>query len=151
MLVNIRHIYNTKVDSDFISWEEYKKIIYLFIRFMVKKIFEGESITLPFRMGKLYVIGKKIKPKFVDGKIKGLAPDWKSTKELWDRDTDAKKNKTLVYFLNEETNNIRYRFFYSKYNATMKNKFSYRFILSRANKRELAKIIKTGKEFLIKK
>lgn len=150
-MINIDKIYKSHVDSKFISIDQYKQIIHLFIKFLVKKLFSGEEIQLPFKLGKFFVIGKEVKPSInPDGKIKGLAPNWKETNKLWKEDEEARKNKIIVYLFNEHSNNIRYKFFYSKRRSTVKYKFLYTFFLTRKNKRTLASIINNGKEFLIK-
>ena len=85
-----------------------------------------------------------------DGEIKGLAPDWVKTKQLWDSDTEAKENKQLVYHFNEETNGIRYKFSWSKNRVLVSNKTLYNLRMTRSNKRELSKLVREGKEYLIK-
>ena len=102
------------------------------------------------QLGKLSIYGKKVKVKVEDGQIKGLAPDWVKTKELWESDKEAKKNKQLVYHFNEETNGIRYKFSWSKNRVLVSNKTLYNLRMTRTNKRELSKLVKEGKEYLIK-
>ena len=147
--VNIDSIYKQYVDRKFISLQDYKRICHLFIKFLIKKVFDGFKIELPFRLGYFFVMGSKTNPKIENGKIKKVAPDWAGTKKLWAEDEEAKKNKQLVYLLNEHTSGIRYRFMHSKKNSIVKHILLYRFQLTRHNKRALSKMIKEGKEFII--
>ena len=80
-----------------------------------------------------------------------MAPDWVKTKELWESDKEAKKNKQLVYHFNEETNGIRYKFAWSKNRVLVSNKTLYNLRMTRSNKRELSKLVREGKEYLIVK
>lgn len=121
-----------------------------FMKFLMRKCFEDGIVNIPERLGTLQINGKKPTVKYIDGNIKGLLPDWKSTKELWERDPIAKENKQLVYHFNEETNGIRYSFFWSKARVLVPNKTLYNLRLTRTNKRILAALIKQGKEYLIK-
>ena len=102
------------------------------------------------RLGKLSIFGKKVKVRIEDGEIKGLAPDWVKTKELWESDSTAKERKQLVYHFNEDTNGIRYKFSWSKNRVLVSNKTLYTLRMTRTNKRELSKLVREGKEYLIK-
>jgi hypothetical protein len=128
----------------------YISIVNGFMLFLVNKLFNKGEIALPERLGNLHIVGKKIKVHLEDGKIKGLAPDWKETNKLWAQDEEAKNNKQLVYHFNEQTNGIRYRFFWSKNRALVPNKTLYSLKMTRTNKRNLAKLVKEGKEYQIK-
>ena len=153
-----RNFYNTRdsyivyknMSDNPINISQYVQIINLFMKFLISKLFETGEINIPERLGKLNIIGKKVKIRIEDGEIKGLAPDWVKTKELWDSDPIAKKNKQLVYHFNEETNGIRYKFFWSKNRVLVSNKTLYNLRMTRSNKRELSKLVKEGKEYLIK-
>lgn len=128
----------------------YLQIVNGFMKFLMAKLFQTGEIIIPERMGRLQVIGKKIKARVEDGIIKGLAPDWANTNKLWEEDAEAKQNKQLVFHFNEETDGIRYKFFWSKKNALISNKTLYNLRMTRTNKRALAQLIKEGKEYLIK-
>ncbi len=134
-----------------IDSKTYVKIVNGFIQHLVERLFITGGVMFPQRLGNLSVIGKKVKVKIEDGKIVGLAPDWQNTKKLWARDPEARENKQLVYHFNEHTNSIRYRFFWSKARALMANKTLFTLKMTRTNKRKLAKLIKSGKEYLITK
>lgn len=134
-----------------INIAEYVQIINQFMKFIIRVLLEKGQVNLPEKLGTLQVIGKKVKVKIEDGQIKGLAPDWVKTKELWDRDEEAKENKQLVYHFNEQTNGVRYRFFWSKNRVLVSNKTLYNIKMTRTNKRELSKLVREGKEYLIAK
>ena len=128
----------------------YIAIINGFMKFFTAKLFDTGGVMLPERLGNLQIVGRKVKVKIEDGEIKGLAPDWANTKKLWKEDEEAKANKQLVYHFNEHTNYVRYRLFWSKARALVTNKTLYSLVLTRTNKRAVSKLIKAGKEYLIK-
>ena len=116
---------------------------------LIKEVQQKGEISVPERLGTLSIVGTKTKMIIEEGKIKGLAPDWKSTKELWNEDPKAKEEKQLVYHFNEETNGVRYRYLWSTKNTALINRSLYKLIMTKDNKRNLAKLIKNGKEYLI--
>lgn len=150
---NLRDTYKKykEISAQPVDISLYLKIVNNFMLFLAAKLLKYGYIKLPNRMGEITIIGKK--PNMVieeDGTIKGLAPNWKATRELWNTDKEAEQNKQIVYHFNEETNGIRYRFRWSKKNVFMQNKTLYNLIMTRTNKRALSKLVKEGKEYLIK-
>ena len=139
---------NMSVNS--INISQYVQIINHFMKFLSSKLLSTGEIIIPERLGKLSIFGKKVKIRIENGEIKGLAPDWVKTKELWDSDPIAKQNKQLVYHFNEETNGIRYKFAWSKNRVLVSNKTLYNLRMTRSNKRELSKLVREGREYLIK-
>ena len=133
-----------------INISQYVQIINHFMKFLSSKLLSTGEINIPERLGKLSIFGKKVNVRIEDGEIKGLAPDWVKTKELWDSDPIAKQNKQLVYHFNEETNGIRYKFSWSKNRVLVSNKTLYNLRMTRSNKRELSKLVREEKEYLIK-
>ena len=142
-------IYKNMSDNP-INISEYVQIINQFMKFLILKLLSTGEIILPERLGRLSIFGKKVNVRIEDGEIKGLAPDWVKTKQLWDLDEEAKNNKQLVYHFNEETNGIRYKFAWSKNRVLVSNKTLYNLRMTRSNKRELSKLAREGKEYLIK-
>lgn len=132
-----------------INISEYVQIINQFMKFLILKLLSTGEIILPERLGRLSIFGKKVNVRIENGEIKGLAPDWVKTKQLWDSDEEAKNNKQLVYHFNEETNGIRYKFFWSKNRVLVSNKTLYNLRMTRSNKRELSRLVREGKEYLI--
>ena len=143
-------IYKNMSDNP-INISEYVQIINQFMKFLILKLLSTGEIILPERLGRLSIFGKKVNVRIEDGEIKGLAPDWVKTKQLWDSDEEAKNNKQLVYHFNEETNGIRYKFSWSKNRVLVSNKTLYNLRMTRSNKRELSKLVREGKEYLIVK
>lgn len=120
-------------------------------KFLMNKVFEGNEITLPSRLGTLSIIGKKQKISFDEnGKVKGLAPDWVKTKQLWDSNESAKERKQIVYHTNSHTDNTRYKFFWSKQRILIQNKILYALKMTRDNKRKVHFLIKEGKQYITK-
>ena len=134
-----------------INISQYVQIVNQFMKFLINRLFEKGQVSLPEKLGNLQIVGKKVKVKIEDGQIKGLAPDWVKTKELWEKDAEAKKNKQLVYHFNEQTNGVRYRFFWSKNRVLVSNKTLFNIKMTRTNKRTLSQLVKNGKEYLIVK
>ena len=142
-------VYKNMSDNP-INISEYVQILNQFMKFLILKLLSTGEIILPERLGRLSIFGKKVNVRIEDGEIKGLAPDWVKTKQLWESDEEAKNNKQLVYHFNEETNGIRYKFAWSKNRVLVSNKTLYNLRMTRSNKRELSKLIRENKEYLIK-
>jgi len=121
-----------------------------YMEFLMNKVIEGEEITLPARMGTMFIQGTKKKLAFNKKGIPMLPPNWAATKKLWDSNPEAKQTKKIVYCLNEETDGIVYKVVWSKNRVPIENKLYYNFILTRNNKRNIHKSIKQKKEYLIK-
>lgn len=128
----------------------YLEIASEFMKFIMKKVFDGFEVKLPARLGSFQIIGRKVKPKLnEEGEIANLAPDWVKTKALWESNPKAKLNKELVYCFNEHTNGVRYKFLWSKKNVNVINKGIYSIKFSRANKRKINELVKQGKEYMV--
>ena len=118
-------------------------------KFLMDKVLQGEEVSLPSRMGTLCIMGKKQKIRFnEDGKVIGLAPDWVKTKKLWDENPEAKKQKKLVYHTNDHSDNIRYKYSWSKFRVLVENKTLYSLRVTRTNKRAVHERIISGQEYL---
>nr|DAS64683.1 MAG TPA: hypothetical protein [Caudoviricetes sp.] len=128
----------------------YKEIIYGFLKYLGDKLLENGEVLFPERLGSLYIYGKKLNCKVVDNKLVGATIDWKSSKKLWEENEECAKNKQLVYFMNEHSNNLRYKTIWRNTRVLVPNKTVYKFILCRNMKRRLSKEIFNGKEYRIK-
>lgn len=148
--INDSYVVYKNISNDPVDKSIYLQITNQFMKFLSSKLLSQGEINIPERLGKLSIYGKKVKVKVEDGQIKGLAPDWVKTKELWESDKEAKNKKQLVYHFNEETNGIRYKYVWSKNRVLVSNKTLYNLRMTRTNKRELSKLVKEGKEYLIK-
>lgn len=150
--VNIRSSYKSykeRVDTP-VEEKQYLDISHRYIQFLIQKVLEGEEVTLPARLGTLFIQGVKKSLKFNRDGIPLLPPNWAATKKLWENNPEAKATKKIVYCLNEETDGIVYKLHWSKNRVPIENKIYYNFILTRSNKRAIHQQIKEGKEYLIK-
>lgn len=149
---NLRDSYKLykREEQNPIDVKTYLLIVNGFMKFLIGKLLSKGQINIPERLGTLQIIGKKVKVRMEDGEIKGLAPDWANTKKLWEEDSNARQSKKLVYHFNENTNGVRYRFFWSKGRVLVSNKTLYTLKMTRTNKRALSKLVNKGKEFYIK-
>lgn len=97
------------------------------------------EFTMPYIHMTLQIRKTKNRPKIKNGKLIGLPPiNYKATKELWERDEEAKVNKTLVRFNNYHTSGYVFRIYCKKYGGYFKNKTYYKFVAARHFKRALA-------------
>ncbi|MHA1197765.1 MAG: hypothetical protein ACTSQF_00210 [Candidatus Heimdallarchaeaceae archaeon] len=100
-------------------------------------------------MGRLEVQGRKQNIRVEGNKIKGLAPDWKSTIELWNRNPEAKKEKKIIYFFNEHSKGVRYKIKWTKTKIPLIFKSVLTFKAIRPVKRGVSKNVNEGKEYII--
>lgn len=115
-----------------LDYKELKRIISLFIKFMVDNVMEGHSISIPHGLGKFRVIGKKHKNGPDD-----FAIDYQ----------ESKKQGKTIYHNNDHSDGFIYGFKWMTATYQIVNKRSYKFRLSKPNKDRLRKLIKEGKPF----
>ena len=134
-----------------VSDKEFREISNAFNLFLVDKIIDGEVVKLPERLGTIRVTGKKMQPRInpETGQVEGVAPDWKATKELWKKCPECKKDKQLVYHLNEHTDGIRYSFKWSKTGVFISNRDFYSLKVARSVKNKFKQTLAEGKEYLV--
>lgn len=112
-----------------VEYKVFRSIINDYFKYLRDQLIEeGKEIKLPCRMGTLTVV--KHKPKEYTGK--SLRIDY----------AESKKQGKMVFHLNEETNFFKYRFYWNKQNMLTHNKTKYQLIMTRANKRRLAYLLK---------
>ena len=124
-----------------ISRQKFNDIISSYNKELVNYIIENLSYKLPFRLGKIEIVKSKrgvyIDPK--TGKVKNNIPvDWKATKKLWQEDTVAKDNKTIIRYNNSKTGDYVFQIYYNTRTAIYKNKTVYKFKSVRSFSRLLA-------------
>ena len=145
---SIKHSY--KQYEGPLEYKEYVELLYRFFKFVMGKILKGESIKMPSKLGDFFVIGKKHEISFDEkGNVKGLQPNWGETRKLWAECPECKEKKQLIFHTNEHTNGIRYKYHWKKSKTYLGFIRMYYFIPSWSNKRELARLIKNGKEYYI--
>jgi hypothetical protein len=112
-----------------VEYKTYRKACEMFNKRISEKILKSaEEFQLPYRLGTIRV--KKKKMSFKDKKR--LKIDWQETKKLG----------SVVYHMNDHTDNYRYGWKWDKSNAIVKNKKVYSFMPTRNNKRTLAALLK---------
>lgn len=134
-----------------VSRKDYCKIVNEFNKHIMDLVFEGDTVKLPEKMGTLSIKGRKIEPE-VDqetGEIINQAVDYGETKKLWARCPECKERKQVVYHLNEHSDNIRYKFFWSKERMIVENKLFYSMIFTRTNKRNVSQLVQGGKDYYV--
>lgn len=150
--INIRNTfkYYKKNKVAVVSEKDYVKINNAFNKFIIDKVFDGFSVVIPARMGTLSIVGTKKELKFNENGEPLLPPDWKKTKELWDKNPEAKEKGKRVFHTNEHSDGIVYKFFWSKERVIIPYKTLYSLRMTRTNKRRVWKEIMNGKEFQLK-
>lgn len=131
--------------SDCLSKKEFSELIYKFNKEIANLVLEGNIVELPQKLGYLMVAGKKQKVVVVnDGKRKriyGLAIN---------RVKSRQKGK-LIFYTNEHTGGIRYRFKWDKRLKPILFKNLYKFRAVWHNRIALAKKIFEGKTYIIER
>lgn len=112
-----------------VDYKTYRAIVTDYFKYFRDEVIEnGKDMRLPCRLGRLSIV--KAKPKTYTSK--SLSIDFHATKLY---------GKT-IFHLNEHSNGFKYRAHWDKKNIIVPNKSMYQLVLSRANKRRLAYIIK---------
>jgi hypothetical protein len=121
-----------------------------FMLYLLARIFLGDEVNLPERLGKIYISGNKQKVKIKEGgKIEGVNVDWKKTKAFWESNLEAKEKKKLIYHTNEHSKGFVYKLRWNKLTAILPNKSMYKYSATRNINRELSRqIINEETEFL---
>ena len=112
-----------------IPYEKYRAIINDYFKFLREQLlYRSRGIRLPYRLGKVSIV--KHKPKHFDPR--SLRKDYQASKQYG----------KPIFFTNEHSDFYKFRCYWDKTNMLVKNKTHYQLVLTRANKRELAQIIK---------
>ncbi len=112
-----------------IPYDQYRSIVEDYFKHIVDQVLEqSREFKLPCRLGTLCIV--KRQPEHFDNR--SLRIDYH----------ESKIQGKVVYFINEHSNYYKYRCYYNKQNCLIPNKTKYQFVMTRANKRRLAQIIK---------
>ena len=112
-----------------INYTKYRAIVTDYFQYLRQRLIEeGKMIKLPYRMGNVQII--KSKPKHLDKR--SLRIDYQATKQY---------NK-LILLDNAHSDGFKYRCYYNKTDMMVPNKSKYQLVLTRANKRRIAQVIK---------
>lgn len=111
-----------------VEYSVYREIIVKYYKQIMQEILHGYEFHLPYRFGYVGIIKRKINIH----SLSRFGIDW----------IESVKNKKVIYHLNSHSKNYVYRFKWTKDNTIIPNLYFYKFVASRENKRELARIIK---------
>ena len=128
----------------YISLLQYSKILNSINKEIVAlMLYDAFEFKMPSNLGSVSIRKKKVEPYIdEDGNfINPLPVDRKATKELWDKDSNAKKEKKKVYHHNEHSNGYIAKGYYNKKNAKFVGKGKYFVKLTRSIKQEINKIM----------
>ena len=112
-----------------IDYKTYRNIVTDYFKHLQNTVIEeGRLIKLPYRLGNLQII--KSKPKHLDKR--SLRIDYQATKE----------HNKLILLDNQHSDGFKMRAWWNKTDVMVPNKSKYQLVLTRANKRRMAVIIK---------
>jgi len=117
-----------------ISYTTYIRITTAYIHKLLDRLYDGFKILLPYRLGTLQIVKKKMYFKSQLAKGKGI--DWSATN----------KYGKIIHHLNEHSGGYKYLFYWDRRGSKVKNINSYKFIPTRTLKRTLALLIKKYKK-----
>lgn len=139
----IYRFYRRKADKP-VDFHTFKRVWEAFVGEVITNIImRGKDFLMP-SLGTVGIRKQKVIVAMTpDGDIdkRYLRPDWKATKELWKKDEEAKKNKQLVFHLNKHFNGYNCKWYWDKFTCDVINNTAYSLIMTRTNKRALAKAI----------
>lgn len=133
------NLFCEKNKSISISFDQYKKIIYLYNQKIVDYLIEtGLPVKLPFGLGPLEIV--KYKPRGTkitqSGKVvPRLGIDWLKTKEYG----------KYVYHLNSNTDGYKYYFRWDSRKSRLKNFIIWKLEMARVHSRKLSALLKDSK------
>lgn len=112
-----------------VSYTKYRQIVTEYFQYLRDELLENSKcVRLPYRLGTIQIV--KSRPKYLDKR--SLRIDYQATKQY---------NK-LIFLTNEHSDMFKYRIYWDKHDMLVPNKTKYQLIMTRANKRNLAQIIK---------
>ena len=124
-----------------ITYAEWKKVAYIYGELFYMTILEkGCNTRIPFGLGNLTIVKKKLSPFYNDRNT--LPVDWERTRELWEEDPQAEKDKILVRHLNAHTGGWRFRWKWSKKDMRVGNRAIWKMDMCRKASRELNKFLR---------
>lgn len=139
-----------KRDGGTLTIAQYRAVLNCFFKTVVQYLYEGMQVILPYSFGSLFIIGKSYKLKRFENGQYNLPIDWPETYKLWNSCQVCKDNKQYIYYTNEHTNGVVYKPKFSIANMHYRFREMYNFKFNRDFKRDLAKLIKSGKTFYTK-
>jgi hypothetical protein len=141
-------IYRKNSNSKY-DYKQYMKIVTAFLKYMSDVLIEDGVLYLPGKFGQIDIFGFKPKKRYNDDGTPRFGCSYAKTKQLWMKDPEAKKNRTLVYNFNEATGGIPYKINWNTKDYIISSKLVYTFKpCSTLKKRMIDRVIE-GKEYLI--
>lgn len=112
-----------------IDYGTYRKIVTEYFQYLRDQLIEeSKCVRLPYRLGSVQIV--KHRPKYYDKR--SLRIDYQASKQY---------NK-IIFLTNEHSDFYKYRCYWNKQVMLVPNKTKYQLTMTRANKRNLAQIIK---------
>ena len=128
------YIQGVEVGSPYdIPYTTYVRVVNKTTKKIIERIYDGITVDLPFKLGKLRIVKKKMN--FTNQLRKNLGIDWKLTNEY---------GKT-IHHTNDHSGGYKYLFNWYRVGSSVTNITKYRFIPTRTLKRTLARLIKEDK------
>jgi len=138
-----------------ISYKLYKTIMRdFFCEVVFNMIYFGTPFVMPFRLGEIELMRRKLRIKVIGDKVNRnkIPVKWKETKEMWvekypnlTAEEIAKipiEEKGLIYNWNEHTDRYRCVFKWNKISCNVPNKKVYRFKMNRTAKLTLNRALR---------
>ncbi len=145
--------YSDKRSEENVTYRVWLRVCKKFNHLKIQSLLKGIIFNMPYRLGSLGVIQKKMKIAFDDnGKLikRNLSIDWHRTVISWRKlypecktNNDFKniKNKPLCYYTNEHSDGRRFMFHWKKKYCNIKNKSVYSFDVVHHHKESLRNLI----------
>ena len=128
-------VYLRENDGVELSYFDFKRILDEMCNIILEKLLNAsEGFKMPYGLGFIQV--GKYRPKNYNSE--SLSVDYKASKEY---------NKK-IYHLNEHSDGYKFRLFWSKIPRTFPDRYKYQLSLVRANKRKLAQLIFSNKDYI---
>lgn len=121
----------------------YTKIITEFNKALIELILnEGLVYQLPYIGMEIMIRKEKRNIRIKDGKVYNPNPiDFKATKELWEKDEEAKQKRLKIRHNNYHTSGYVFRIYLKKFKSRIKNRSFYKIKANREFTRGIAKRI----------
>lgn len=151
--INIRdgYKYYRRNNENPVDLKTFMHIATGFLSFMMRKILDGFQVQVSnaHSMGVFAIVGRKPRITFDEnGRLSGLAVDWKETNKLWAEKPELREQREYIFYTNDHSNGFRYNFVWWKTDMKIGYKNLYSFTFSKVAKRKLSANIKAGKEYL---
>lgn len=144
------HIYSyyKKTHPKCLNRKDYGLVCDLFNQKIIEAIYRGLIFYLPGGLGMIGITSSLVKIEFTDdGEVdftkSTMSTDWKLTKELWKSKPEF-EHKRYIMLDNYHTEGKRYKIGWNRKHCNIATCKNYRFIPSRAFKRNLATYIKNN-------